>query len=76
MLEIASRFREIHDMHDVIFKRVGGRLYVSCHCTFDDSMPLSRVHEVQTELEIAFKHAHPELFRVLIHPEPATDARR
>lgn len=76
LLGIASRFREIHDMHDIIFKRVGGRLYVSCHCTFDDSMPLSRVHEVQTELEIAFKHAHPELFRVLIHPEPATDAGR
>lgn len=76
LLEIASHFKEIHDMHDVIFKRVGGRLYVSCHCTFDDAMPLSRVHEVQTELEIAFKHAHPELFRVLIHPEPATDALR
>jgi cation diffusion facilitator family transporter len=76
LLAIASRFPQIHDMHDVIFKRVGGRLYVSCHCTFDDTMPLSRVHEIQTELEIAFKHAHPELFRVLIHPEPATDSRR
>ena len=76
LVDIASRFGEIHDMHDVIFKRVSGRLYVSCHCTFDDAMPLSRVHEIQTELEIAFKHAHPELFRVLIHPEPATDARR
>jgi len=76
LLEISSHFKEIHDMHDVIFKRVSGRLYVSCHCTFDDAMPLSRVHEIQTELEIAFKHAHPELFRVLIHPEPATDALR
>lgn len=76
LLAISKRFVEIHDMHDIMFKRVGGRLYVSCHCTFDDAMPLSRVHEIQTELEIAFKHAHPELFRVLIHPEPATDALR
>ncbi len=76
LLAIASRFHEIHDMHEIIFKRVSGKLYVSCHCTFDDVMPLSRVHEVQTELEIAFKHAHPELFRVLIHPEPDTDAKR
>jgi cation diffusion facilitator family transporter len=76
LLEISSHFKEIHDMHDIIFKRVGGRLYVSCHCTFDDAMKLARVHEIQTELEIAFKHAHPELFRVLIHPEPATDALR
>lgn len=73
---IAARFKEIHDMHDVEFKRVGGRLYVSCHCTFDDAMTLARVHEIQTELEIAFKHAHPELYRVLIHPEPQTDALR
>jgi cation diffusion facilitator family transporter len=76
LLAIASKFKEIHDMHAVMFKRVGGKLYVSCHCTFDDQMPLSRVHEIQTELEIAFKHAHPELFRVLIHPEPTTDALR
>lgn len=76
LLVIASKFPEIHDMHDVVFKRVGGKLYVSCHCTFEDSMQLSRVHEIQTELEIAFKHAHPELFRVLIHPEPRTDALR
>jgi cation diffusion facilitator family transporter len=76
LLHIASKFHEIHDMHDVEFKRVGGKLYVSCHCTFDDAMPLARVHEIQTELEIAFKHAHPELFRVLIHPEPMTDALR
>ncbi len=76
LLAISANFREIHDMHDVVFKRVSGRLYISCHCTFDDAMPLSRVHEIQTELEIAFKHAHPELYRVLIHPEPATDALR
>jgi hypothetical protein len=31
---------------------------------------------VQTELEIRFKRAAPELFRVLIHPEPVTDNRR
>jgi divalent metal cation (Fe/Co/Zn/Cd) transporter len=55
---------------------VRARLYVSCHCTLPDEMPLSRVHDVQTQLEIRFKHDAPELFRVLIHPEPVTDNRR
>jgi divalent metal cation (Fe/Co/Zn/Cd) transporter len=72
----AKEFPDILDMHDVQLKRVRGRLYVSCHCTLSDEMPLSRVHDIQTELEIRFKQEAPELFRVLIHPEPQTDNRR
>jgi divalent metal cation (Fe/Co/Zn/Cd) transporter len=73
---LAMEFPEIIDMHDVQIKKVRGRLYVSCHCTFSDDLPLARVHDIQTELEIRFKQAAPELFRVLIHPEPSTDNRR
>jgi cation diffusion facilitator family transporter len=73
---VASQFPEILDVHDFILKRVRGRLYVSCHCTLSDDMSLSHVHDIQTELEIRFKQAAPELFRVLIHPEPSTDNRR
>jgi cation diffusion facilitator family transporter len=73
---IVAEFPEVHDVHDVEVKHVRGRVYVSCHCTFSDDLPLSRVHDVQTELEIRFKLAAPELFRVLIHPEPSTDNRR
>ena len=73
---IVKEFPEVLDVHEVEIKRVRGRLYVSCHCTFSDELPLSRVHEIQTELEIRFKQEAPELFRVLIHPEPQTDNRR
>lgn len=73
---VASQFPEILDVHDFIFKRVRGRLYLSCHCTLSDELSLARVHEIQTELEIRFKQDAPELFRVLIHPEPSTDNRR
>src|SRR5215469_6687697 len=73
---VAAQFAEILDVHDFIFKRVRGRLYLSCHCTLSDALSLARVHEIQTELEIRFKQDAPELFRVLIHPEPRTDNRR
>ena len=73
---VAAEFPDILDMHDVQFKRVRGRLSVSCHCTLPDDLPLSRVHDIQTDLEIRFKQDAPELFRVLIHPEPSTDNRR
>src|SRR5579871_2695597 len=73
---VAAQFPELQDVHDFVFKRVRGRLFVSCHCTLSDDLSLARVHDVQTELEIRFKQAAPELFRVLIHPEPSTDNRR
>src|SRR5205823_1982771 len=73
---IVSEFPEILDMHDMEVKHVRGHLYVSCHCTFPDELPVSRVHDVSTALEIRFKQEAPELFRVLIHPEPSTDNRR
>ncbi len=73
---IAGEFPEILDIHDLTVKRVRDRLYVSCHCTFGDELPLSRVHDIQTELEIRIKQEAPELFRVLIHPEPRTDNKR
>lgn len=74
--KIVSEFPEVLDLHEFHFKKVRNRLYVSCHCTLPDDMQLMRVHDVQTALEIRFKQDAPELFRVLIHPEPMTDNRR
>jgi cation diffusion facilitator family transporter len=73
---VVKEFPEVMDVHEFQFKRIRDRLYVSCHCTLPDDMPLARVHDVQTALEIRFKQDTPELFRVLIHPEPVTDNRR
>lgn len=74
--DVVGEFPEVMDVHEFQFKRIRDRLYVSCHCTLPDDMPLSRVHDVQTALEIRFKQDAPQLFRVLIHPEPITDNRR
>ena len=51
-------------------------IQVSCHCTLPDDLPMARVHELITELESEFKRESPEVTRLLIHPEPATDNRR
>ena len=56
------QFPEVMDVHEFQFKNIRDRLYVSCHCTLPDDMPLSRVHDVQTALEIRFKHDAPEFF--------------
>jgi cation diffusion facilitator family transporter len=76
-IQMVSRsFPEVIDTHDLTFKRVAGRLYLSLHCTLKDDLPLARVHDIQTAMESKFRQEVPALFRVLIHPEPQTDNRR
>ncbi len=72
----ALAFPQVLDIHDISITRHHDRLQVSCHCTLPDELPMSRVHEVITALENAFKLEVPEVGRLLIHPEPATDNRR
>ena len=72
----ATAFPEILDIHNVIVIRMGAHLQVNCHCTMPDDLPMSKVHSVITSLEGAFKLEVPEVDRLLIHPEPATDNRR
>src|SRR5437763_7578236 len=64
---VALDMPEIVDVHDFSFKRVGDRLYLACHVTMPDDLPLARVHADSTELETRFTHDARELFRVLIH---------
>jgi cation diffusion facilitator family transporter len=74
--DIVAGFPDVVDVHEITLKRVREHLFLSCHVTMQDQLPLSRVHDIQTALEIRFKQAAPQLFRVLIHPEPQTDNRR
>lgn len=72
----AARFPEVLDIHDIQVTRHHDRMQVNCHCTLADDLPMARVHQVITALENAFKLEAPEVARLLIHPEPATDNRR
>ncbi|XWK52423.1 cation transporter dimerization domain-containing protein [Tunturiibacter empetritectus] len=76
----AQAFPEILDIHEVFVTRAhnngADRIQVNCHCTLPDDLPMSKVHEIITALENAFKLDCPEVSRLLIHPEPATDNRR
>ena len=82
--DVAAGFPEILDIHEVFVTRRRARaadphedhIQVSCHCTLPDDLSMARVHAVITALEGAFKIDAPEVDRILIHPEPATDNRR
>ena len=74
--KVVVEFPEVMDVHDMVVKSVRDLIYLSCHCTMADDLPLSRVHDISTAMEIRFKQEAPELFKVLIHTEPQTDNRR
>jgi len=69
----AAILPEVIDIHEVVVGRMGDKIQVSCHCTLPDAMEMRRVHDVITALEDHFKMECPEVYRVLVHPEPATD---
>jgi divalent metal cation (Fe/Co/Zn/Cd) transporter len=74
--QVVSEFPEIEDVHELMVGRSGDHIWLSCHCTLPDEMTMQRVHEVITALEDRFKLECPEVQRVTIHPEPATDNLR
>lgn len=76
LLHAASEFPEIVDVHEIVVIRTRDHIQLSCHCTFPDELPMSRVHEIMTSLETRFKVESPEIYRMLIHPEPVTDNSR
>ena len=74
--EVTSQFPEILDIHDIHVAHHNDRVQVNCHCTLRDELPMGAVHQVITALENTYKLAAPDVSRLLIHPEPATDNRR
>jgi len=72
----AKNLPEVVDVHEITVSHIGGHIDLSCHCTLPDNLPMHRVHEVITALEDRFKLECPEVAKVMIHPEPATDNLR
>ncbi len=72
----AGQYQQIVDVHEISVGRAGEHIYLSCHCTLPDNLPMSKVHEVITALEDRFKVECPEVYRVTIHPEPVNDNTR
>jgi cation diffusion facilitator family transporter len=72
----ARAYPVILDIHEVLVMHMQDRIQVNCHCTLPDDLPMSEVHDIITAFEGTFKLENPEVSRLLIHPEPATDNRR
>lgn len=76
LLRSGYLFPEIVDVHEITVGHTADHVYVSCHCTLPDDLPMHRVHDIITALEDRFKVECPDVQRVTIHPEPVTDNLR
>ncbi|MEO6830325.1 MAG: cation transporter dimerization domain-containing protein, partial [Acidobacteriaceae bacterium] len=73
---IAAEFPDIVDVHDVVVSNPHDRMQISCHCTLPDDSSMADVHALITSFEDRVKVEMPQIARVFIHPEPATDNAR
>lgn len=73
---VTREFPDILDVHDIVISYSHDRMQISCHCTLPDELSMLQVHKLITRLEDRVKSEIPQVGRVFIHPEPATDNRR
>jgi len=71
---LRSEYRELVDCHEVHARQVENKILVSCHCSMDGNLPITRVHDVTAGLEDRVKEQFPQIFRVTIHPEPVEES--
>jgi cation diffusion facilitator family transporter len=70
---VATQVPDILDCHDIAIREVNEKIYVSCHCLMEGSLPITRVHDRTVELETLFKNTFPSIHRVTIHTEPESE---
>lgn len=59
--------------HRVVVNRVADRLQVSLHCAVDADVSLADAHQLTEQAEQALRQRLPDLGRVVIHVEPASE---
>ena len=71
--EVATEVPDILDCHDIAIREINQKIYVSCHCLLDGSLPITRVHDRTVELEALFRKTFPAIHKVTIHTEPESE---
>jgi divalent metal cation (Fe/Co/Zn/Cd) transporter len=71
---VATQVPDVLDIHDLAIREINQKIYVSCHCRMDGSLPITRVHDRTVELEVLFRKTFPSIHKVTIHTEPESES--
>jgi divalent metal cation (Fe/Co/Zn/Cd) transporter len=69
--DVAKRFPEIKEVHEIRVRRFGDVMHLVLHCTFDSKLSINKAHELSNQVESTIKKAYPSITRIDIHEEPA-----
>lgn len=59
--------------HDFRVRKIGDYYEVNLHLQIQPDLTIQQGHDIASEVRDILKYAHPEVFNVLVHVEPATD---
>jgi divalent metal cation (Fe/Co/Zn/Cd) transporter len=66
----ASNFNEIKNIHNIRVFEINGKLAVDFHLELEGDLPLSKAHDLSTELEAQIKKLDNSIASVSSHVEP------
>jgi len=69
--DVAKRFPEIKEVHEIRVRRFGDTMHLVLHCTFDSKLSIEKAHEISSKVESASRKAYPNENRIDIQEEPA-----
>lgn len=69
--DVARRFPEIREVHEIRVRRFGDAVHLVLHCTFNPELSIKKAHELSNQVESAIKKVYPNVIRIDIHEEPA-----
>lgn len=59
--------------HDFRVRRVGDVFEVDLHLQVDPNLTVEKGHEIARDVKVRLQERHPEVFKVLVHVEPANN---
>jgi divalent metal cation (Fe/Co/Zn/Cd) transporter len=69
---VCKEFPAVREVQDIRLQRFHTGIYLSFHALMDASRSVTEVHHVAEELETRLRREMPDLYRVVIHTEPAS----
>ncbi|HWQ03200.1 MAG TPA: cation-efflux pump [Candidatus Nitrosotenuis sp.] len=71
---LVKEYDELVNCHEVRVRQVEHRIIVSCHCAMNGALPITQIHDVTEAIQDRVKEKFPQVFEVIIHPEPVEES--
>jgi divalent metal cation (Fe/Co/Zn/Cd) transporter len=71
---LAGEYHELVNCHEVRVRTIEEKIIVSCHCAMHGELPITQVHDVTEAIQDRVKEKFPQVYEVIIHPEPVEES--